>query len=153
MNAEFHALHQRGGEPDFREVLLIARKYPKLAALSGAVATYVIGYEANLESRISAKDPMKKGLSLKFSKAVSFDNYRQLADAYELAFTQTAYEREAKLISGVAYINAAPDVHFSGGMTRFEFRLVSEVAVWSAAFIGNNLMKDVIAIGRALSPR
>ncbi|MNS03173.1 hypothetical protein D3C72_345020 [compost metagenome] len=151
MEAEFKALTAaRGDDIQPHEALEIARRYPRAAAMSGAVATYVIGYQAKPDQPVTAKDPMKSGLALKFSKAVRFENSDHLTSAYELAFTQTAYEREAKLIAMVPLLNASLQDHFDRGLSRRDFTLISEVAVWSAKFVTNNLVKDVAAIGRAM---
>lgn len=152
MDDAFIKLHaaSRGKFDPIPEALAIARQYPKTAALSGAIATYVIGYQVPVTQRVTAKDPMKSGIGLLMSKAVSYENHRDLYAAYNLAFTQTAYEREAKLISVIPFLNSSLDDHLKEGMTRHEFSLVSQVAVWSAAFITKNLMQDVITIGKAM---
>ncbi|WP_312594815.1 hypothetical protein [Brevundimonas sp.] len=151
LEADFKTLTTaRGDEVQPHEALEIARRYPRAAALSGAIATYVIGYRVKPDQPITAKDPMKAGLALKFSKAVRFENCDHLTSAYELAFTQTAYEREAKLIAMVPFLNASLQDHFDRGLSRRDFTLISEVAVWSAKFVTDNLIKDVAAIGRAM---
>lgn len=133
-----------------RDALAIARRYPRTAAISGATATYVIGYRVELDQQIKAKDPMKSGFALKFSKPLSFNNYNHLIKGYELAFTQTAYEREASLIAMVPLMNASIQKMFDCGMTRHEFTLMTEVAVWMAATVSRELMRDVTAIGKAM---
>ena len=147
MDAEFKALTTACGDDiQPHQALEIARRYPRTAALSGAIATYVIGYAVKLDQPVAAKDPMKAGLALKFSKSIRFENCDHLTSAYELAFTQSAYEREAKLIAMVPFLNASLQDHFDRGLSRRNFTLISEVAVWSAKFVADNLIKDVAAI-------
>lgn len=151
MEAAFKALDfERGDSVQAHEALEIARRYPKPAAMSGAVATYVVGYRVKPDQPITAKDPMKGGLALKFSKAIRFENMDHLTSAYELAFTQTAYEREAKLIAMIPFLNTTIQEQFDRGLTRRDFTMLTEVAVWSAKFVTDNLVKDVAAIAKAM---
>lgn len=137
-------------EVDPRDALQIARRYPKAAAISGAVVTYAVGYRVKLDQPITAKDPMKSGPALWLSKSTHFANCDQLIQSFELAFTQTGYDREAALIAMVPCMNASLQLSFDNGLTRREFTLLTEVAVWMAGSISQNLTKDVIAIGKAL---
>lgn len=151
MEAEFQKLAGNCNlEINPRDALAIARRYPRTAAISGATATYAIGYRMALDQPIKAKDPMKSGLALKFSKSAGFADFNGLINGYELAFTQTAYEREASLIAMVPLINATLQKMFDSGMKRHEFTLMTEVAVWMAATVSRELMRDVIAIGKAM---
>ena len=151
MEAAFKALEQeRGDNIQPSEALRIARRYPRTAALSGATSTYIIGYQAKFNERISAKNPLKSGLSLMMSKPAHFENLDGLMLSYELAFTQTAHEREASLIAMIPYLTTSLQDHFDRGLTRQDFTLISQVAVWSAHTISTSLIQDVIAIGKAL---
>ena len=142
-----------GGDVDPSEYLALARRYPKSAAMSGSVATYIIGYQAKLDQKISAKDPMKAGIGLMLSKPYSFENQRQLSAAFEVALTQKVYEREAKLVAVIPFVNADMQVHLDNGLTRHDFTLLSQVAVWSAGFIAKNVARDIAAIGRFMNQR
>lgn len=149
MEAAFKALASaRGDNVGAREALEIARRYPRPAAHSGAIATYVIGFQVKPEQRITIKDPMKSGLALIFSKPVHFDNCGHLTAGYELALTQTAYDAEAGLVAMVPFLNASLQDHFDRGLTRQDFTAISQVAAWSAKKVGEYLIKDIGVLKR-----